>query len=81
VQSIQVACQACGQPVTIEVSPNHRIVNMATVSILIVEHSSQTLCPSCRAVVMPVMRGVAGVLLEAKVVPAQEQQSVIIPGA
>jgi len=76
---VQVACGSCNQMVEISVNPSHRIINLEMLSMFIVEHSGQRLCPHCGAVVVPALAAVQGIVMIAAPVASKEQKMVISP--
>jgi hypothetical protein len=76
-----IACGKCGAAVEVVLNPQHRIINMETVSFMIIEHSAHTVCSGCLSKVLPIMRGAQGVLFVAAPVtePQPERSSIIVP--
>lgn len=75
---MKIACAKCGAAVEVAINPQHRIINMETVSFMIIEHSAHTTCPGCLSKVIPVVRGIQGVVLTAEPVAEPKQRSSII---
>lgn len=71
----------CGAIIDVKVQPTPRIVNCEFVSLIIMDHSGQMICPSCNQTVVPLIRGVDNIFVECQVVPVTKQNLVIPVGA
>ena len=74
---MNVMCAGCKQSIELPDLPQSQIMNLPGVSILVVEHSAQTMCPNCLQPVVPAIAG-ANLALVGAVVPVPEQKSVIL---
>ena len=74
---MQIMCGGCNQPIDIPDPAQPQIINMAAVSMLIIEHPEQTLCPRC---LVPVVVGLvqANLALMCMPVPPRTQKNVIL---
>lgn len=77
-QAVTLPCGQCGQPVVIRVAQHPKLVNLESVSIIVVEHQTQLLC-SCGAVLQIAIPGLPDLPLTLVVVPPDKQASVIVP--
>jgi hypothetical protein len=72
-----IVCQGCRKQIELPDLPQPQIMNLPGASILIVEHSAQTMCPNCLQPVVPAIAG-ANLALIGTLVPSKQQQSVIL---
>lgn len=75
---MQMPCGVCGKPVEVEMA-QPKILNMESVTVVIIEHSSQTMC-GCGAIVRPVVGGIPGLAVACAPVPQAERKLVVVPG-
>lgn len=77
---MRIVCLGCKQEMDLPDLAQPQLVNLVATSVLILEHSEQTLCPTCGIPVVPGIMS-ASLALAGIPVPAQEQKSIIIaPG-
>ena len=74
---MKVVCSICKQPIEIADAMPPQIVNKASVSLVIVEHPGQTLCPNCNVMVTAAVAQ-AQIAVIAVAVPTQAQQPIIL---
>jgi uncharacterized protein (UPF0212 family) len=79
INKLAVPCAACNAAVEIDISENQRIINLETVSMLVIEHQGQLMCPGCGNVVMPVLKAIAGLMFQAMPVPPEQQNKLVLP--
>jgi hypothetical protein len=75
----QMQCGKCGVPVDVMIG-EPKILNLDTTTVIVVEHSGQTLCPGCSTCVRPAIAACAGFAMTMAPVPPQQQTKIIIPG-
>lgn len=74
-------CSKCGGPVEMEVG-QPQIVNGLHCSVIIIEHSAETICPGCLSKVRPIVSGVSGFAIQMPVVEEQKQAPLLhVPGS
>jgi hypothetical protein len=74
---MQVVCLGCKESVELPDVRQPQIVNMPSVSILVLEHPQQGMCPRCLTPITATMMG-AQLALAAAPVPAEVQQSIVL---
>lgn len=79
-ERISVPCVACKAPVSVDLHLPPRIMNMRSACFGIVEHSGQTACPQCGAVLIPVLGAIQNFVMGSVVVPPQERNLVVPVG-
>jgi hypothetical protein len=72
-------CGKCGAPVNMTIAPA-AVTNFDTCSVIVIEHSGQTLCPECGTVVRPFIPGLGGIGIVMAPVPPNQQQLILTPG-
>lgn len=75
---IVLPCGACQKMVHVMVSAQPKLLNMDSVSIIMIEHSTQVLC-QCGATLQVAIAAVPNMLLSLVPVAPQQQQQIIIP--
>jgi hypothetical protein len=76
---MEIMCGACKLPVTIPDLEQPKIINLPGTSVLILEHSEQTLCPKC---LVPITAGIAMAqlaLVGFPVPPKQQKNLIVVP--
>lgn len=76
-QYTEFPCPGCGSPVSIGIGEVPRIVNMESVAIILVEHTTQQACNRCGVVFVPIVRGIQNIHLGLIAVPVQEQNRIV----
>jgi hypothetical protein len=76
---MQVPCLGCKQPVEIRQPSAPRIVNMPSVSMIVLEHPEQGFCPGCGVPVTAQISQLGGLALVAAPVPPSEQTLIVVP--
>ena len=76
---MQVSCLVCECEKKIDCPPlaPMRVVNMTAVSVIIIEHPNQVLCPNCGTLVVPAVLQ-AEVAVGMAPVPTMDQKPVIL---
>jgi hypothetical protein len=74
---MKIMCAGCHQPIDTPDLGQPQIMNLPTASILVVEHSTQVMCPNCK---VPVVAAIAAaqLALVGALIPAAEQKSIIL---
>jgi hypothetical protein len=77
---MEAPCNKCGTPVLFEIG-EAQFKNYEHVTVCVVDHSGQTICPECGTVIRPYIAGAAGFALAMIPVPPEEVKSIIqLPG-
>ena len=74
---MKIMCVGCKQPVDVPDLGQPRIINTPVVSMLLIEHPEQVLCPTCKVPVVAMLTG-AQMQIVAAPVPVKEQAPVIL---
>jgi hypothetical protein len=78
---MQVMCSGCKQPIELDPPSAPQIMNLPTVSMIVVEHAEQGFCPNCNTAVTAQITGLGGMLLvAAPVPPAAQKRLIVVPG-
>jgi len=72
-----IPCLKCSSPVEVDIG-KMEVINMETVSMIVIPHSGPTICPSCLENVNPAIRALQGLLLVANPIPREQQKSMIV---
>lgn len=78
-ESAKLPCGACGKLLDVKLNPKPKIVNLESVSMVVIEHTGQLACP-CGATLMPVVMTVGTVGVHLQPVQPQAQKLIVEPG-
>lgn len=76
-QLAHIPCQKCQKPVAVKLHAP-KVLNFENVSLVVVEHAGQSVCP-CGATVVPFIAQLGTIGLIAAEVPPDQQSDIIIP--
>ncbi len=78
-EKTKLPCGVCGELLEVQLQPKPRIVNLETISLIMVEHSAQVGC-KCGATLLPVIMAVGTVGIHLAPVQPQQQSLIVPPG-
>jgi hypothetical protein len=74
-----VSCIGCGQKIEAETLRPMKVMNLVAVSIIVIEHPNQTMCPNCNAPVVASVTSAQVATVMAPVPPEEQKGIVIVP--
>ena len=72
-----VPCGKCGTPVDIKFTGAPAVINMPNVSIVILEHLKDEICPGCLTKLVLGVQSVGGMVV--MTIPLPEEKTIIVP--
>ncbi|MDE2099985.1 MAG: hypothetical protein KGL39_22215 [Patescibacteria group bacterium] len=74
----QVPCAKCEKPVDFVID-QPRMINLPTVSMVVIEHAGKTVCPHCLSELVLAAAALQGIAFKSLAVPPQQQSNIIVP--
>lgn len=77
---VPLPCGGCGVAVTVLMSTEPRIINLESISIVLVEHAGRVECPACHSELIPAIAAAPNMLVRLLKVEKKEPNRIVLPG-